>query len=68
MEPVCVAGAADMNRAAKCITVINANKMKGSYQRRQTDMNTKGEGFLWLQSMRVEAYMHVLPPRTTTRQ
>lgn len=41
MDPVCVAGAADMNRATKCITVtrqpvINANKMKGPYQKRQT--------------------------------
>lgn len=41
MDLVCVAGAADMKRAPKCITVtrqpvINANKMKGPYQKRQT--------------------------------
>lgn len=41
MDPVCVAGAAGMKRAPECITVarqpvINVNKMKGPYQKKQT--------------------------------
>lgn len=48
MDPVCVAGAAGMKRAPECITVarqpvINVNKMKGSYQRRQTQTRAEAE-------------------------
>ena len=44
MGPVCFTGAADMNRALKCISVtrqpvINANKMKGPLSKEtNTDM------------------------------
>lgn len=61
MDPVCVAGAADMNRAPKCITVtrqpvINANKMKGPYQKRQTQTWAVSEqktvkSLFWLKPM-----------------
>lgn len=53
MGPVCVAGAGAMNRAPKCITVtrqpvINANKMKGSYQKRQTQTWAVSEQKRWM--------------------
>lgn len=53
---VCRRGRADMNRAPKCITVtrqpvINANKMKGPYQKRQTQTWAVSEDLVWLKSM-----------------
>lgn len=41
MDPVCVAEAVGMHKTPECITetrqpLINVNKMKGAYQKRQT--------------------------------
>lgn len=67
MDLVCVAGAADMKRGPKCITVtrqpvINASKMKGPYQKRQTQTWVAYEQKRWLFFPRLLKFTHFVCP------